>query len=165
MYKSSEQMFNDTLKTMNDTSIWVKTGALAGGAILSFLAPIQYFIIATLVFIFADVVTGIWAAKHRNQEFNADRLSKTVSKLILYPSSILLSYVMVVVFFKGIPVAEGLTYMVALFLSMIEFQSNIENIGDIVGIDIWTNIKGWFADKIKIKSDDQPPTPPVTPIA
>ncbi len=157
MYLIIEQMFNDTLKAMSETSIWIKWGAIALGGIFSFIAPVQSFIIAAMALVFVDVITGVWASKNRSEKFNSRRLYMTVSKLILYPLTILISNLVVVTFFKDIPVVDGLTYMVSLFLCMVEFQSNIENVGDIVNIDIWSNIKKWFADKIKINKDSNVP--------
>lgn len=143
-------MFSDTLKAMSETSIWMKWGAVILGGVLSFITPVQSFVIAAMSLVFVDVITGVWASKNRNERFNSRRLYMTVSKLILYPLTILISNLVVITFFKDIPVVEGLTYMVSLFLCMVEFQSNIENVGDIVNIDIWSNIKKWLTDKVKI---------------
>ena len=35
------------------------------GAVMSFLAPIQVFVLWMLIFVGADLVSGVWAAKKR----------------------------------------------------------------------------------------------------
>lgn len=63
-----------------------------GGAILSFFAPIQTLIIWTSVFVIADLVTGILAAKKRGEELKSSKLKKTIDKIVWYTLAITLAY-------------------------------------------------------------------------
>lgn len=124
------------------------------GAAGGFLAPVQAFLLTVLGLVACDVITGIWKSKKAGNPITANKLGNTVQKVVLYPVAILISQVMVTTFFKDVPLAGSLTYIVALFISAVEFQSNIENIGAITGIDLWSQVKGWIASKVKTKSAD-----------
>ena len=111
--------------------------------IVFFFAPIAAALAALGVLIFADVITGCKAAKVRGEEIQSNRMARTVSKIIFYSIAIILSRVMEVVFIDFIPVAQ----ITAGYIAIVEFKSNIENIGSITGVDIWKHlmkkIEGW----------------------
>ena len=111
--------------------------------IVFFFAPITAALAGLGVLIFADVITGCKAAKVRGEEIQSNRMARTVSKIIFYSIAIILSRVMEVVFIDFIPVAQ----ITAGYIAIVEFKSNIENIGSITGVDIWkhlmTKIEGW----------------------
>lgn len=129
--------------------------SVAIGALVGFFAPIQAFLITVFMLVVADVITGIWASKHRGEPFRASKLKNTVGKMVLYPLAILISQIMVNTYFKDVTIFNSLSYMVALFISAVEFQSNIENIGDITGIDIWSQVKEFIQSRIKAKPKNQ----------
>lgn len=132
------------------TGVAWKIASVLLGWIASLIAPVQPFLIAIAALVVCDVVTGIWASKKRGEAFSSSRLSRTVPKIVLYPIGILLSELMVATYFTGTPVVSSLTYMVALFISTIEFQSNIENIGRITGTNLWRHLKVWFVERVKL---------------
>tara|TARA_R110002167_G_scaffold60972_3_gene171919 strand:- start:434 stop:829 length:396 start_codon:yes stop_codon:yes gene_type:complete len=111
--------------------------------IVFFFAPITAALAGLGVLIFADVITGCKAAKVRGEEIQSNRMARTVSKIIFYSIAIILSRVMEVVFIDFIPVAQ----ITAGYIAIVEFKSNIENIGSITGVDIWKHlmkkIEGW----------------------
>ena len=111
--------------------------------IVFFFAPITAALAGLGVLIFADVITGCKAAKVRGEEIQSNRMARTVSKIIFYSIAIILSRVMEVVFIDFIPVAQ----IQAGYIAIVEFKSNIENIGSITGVDIWKHlmkkIEGW----------------------
>lgn len=123
---------------------------------LAYIAPFQSFLIAALVLVILDQVTGTWAAMKRGERFEAKKMKMLVGKIVLYPLAILIAHLMVETFFKDVPVVESLTYMVAMFICAVEFQSNIENIGSITDIDIWSQVKDWITSRLKTKQDDKP---------
>lgn len=129
-----------------------KVGSIILGWLASLIAPVQPFLVTIAVLVLIDMVTGIWAANKRGEAFSSNRLARTVPKIVLYPVGILLSELMVSTYFNGTPVVSSLTYMVALFLSAVEFQSNIENIGHITGTNLWSHIKGVVLERILHKS-------------
>ncbi len=111
--------------------------------IVFFFAPITAAMIGLGVLILADVVTGCRAAKLRGEEIRSNRLARTVSKIIFYSIAIILSRVMEVAFMDWMPVAQ----ITAGYIAIVEFKSNMENIGSITGVDVWkhimTKIEGW----------------------
>ena len=104
--------------------------------IVFFFAPITSAIVGLAVLIFADVITGCRAAQLRGEEIRSNRMARTVSKIIFYSIAIILSRVMEVVFIDFIPVAQ----ITAGYIAIVEFKSNIENIGSITGVDIWKHL-------------------------
>lgn len=147
--------------TLNASGGWKAIAAAlsaATGWLLAYVAPVQNFLITVAVLVSADVVTGIWAARKRGTGFKSSALKRTVNKMVFYPLAIILSHEMTRTFFSDVPVVENLTYMVSLFICVVEFQSNIENIGTITGIDIWSRIKGYIGAKLNKKGNE--PKPP-----
>ena len=122
----------------------------------SFFEPITSFLGITLLLVFADLFTGIWAAKKRKEKIDSKGMRKSTSKIIAYFLAIVLSRSMELVFFDGTWVEEHIpiTYMVSGFISAVEFQSNIENIGEITGIDIWSQLKKKLSTLLKINKDE-----------
>lgn len=154
---------NDTLKntlqSAENMSDAAKIASAALGIALSYIAPFQAFLITIIILVIADIVTGIWASLKRGEKFTASKLKNSLGKAILYPLSIILSNLMVQTFFADVPVVSSLTYIVALFISAVEFQSNIENIGSITGIDIWSRVKDWLSSRMPGNKKDPPQTP------
>ena len=111
--------------------------------IVFFFAPITAAIIGLGVLILADVVTGCKAAQMRGEEIRSNRMARTISKIIFYSIAIILSRVMEVAFMDWMPVAQ----ITAGYIAIVEFKSNMENIGSITGVDVWkhimTKIEGW----------------------
>lgn len=126
-----------------------KFGAAGLGFLVSFIAPVQPFLIAVLVLVMFDFITGIWASVKNDVPITAARASRSFAKALLYPTAILLAQLMVFTFFSGTAIVSSLTYVVALFLCSIEFQSNMENIGRIANINIWKHVKGKALEMLK----------------
>lgn len=111
--------------------------------IVNFLMPIVPFLAMLVVLVFADLYTGVKAAKKRGS-YDPKKASEgwrnTVNKISQYFIAILLSEGMVLAF--EIPTAYlPLTYIVALYIAMVEFKSNIENISETTGVSLWDAIK------------------------
>lgn len=154
---------NEHMQTLGASGAWkyvVVTVSGALGWLLHYVAPVQHFLITVAVLVAADVVTGLWAAHKMGRPFNSLTLKKTVNKLVFYPLAIILSHVMTLTFFSDVPVVENLTYMVSLFICVVEFQSNIEHIGTITGIDIWARIKEYIGAKLSKKTEPKPTDQP-----
>lgn len=60
--------------------------------IAAVFAPIQALILWTAVFVIADLVTGIIAAKKRGEMLSSGKLRKTVDKLVWYSLAITLAF-------------------------------------------------------------------------
>lgn len=120
-------------------------------------------IIAFMIFFFQDIVsslmaigflvmadsfTGIWAAHNVGgwRSVTSRKMGRIVAKLILYPLSIIVAKVAEVYLSPVIPwtdVTMGI-------LAIIEVKSIFENIGIILGFDLWQKIKEkMWPDKIE----------------
>jgi phage-related holin len=105
-----------------------------------FFAPIALILFTTGSLVCADLMTGVFAARKRGEQIQSRKMARSVSKIIFYFIAIILSRLMEVVFFPQIPIAN----ITAGYIALIEFKSNIENIGTITGIDIWKAIINKF---------------------
>ena len=110
--------------------------------VVFFFAPISAALIGIGVLIFADVITGVKAASKRGESIHSRKLSVTVNKMIFYAIAIILARVMEVSFIPWLPIAQ----LTAGYIAVVEFKSNIENIGEITNTDIWKHLKGKLTD-------------------
>jgi hypothetical protein len=62
--------------------------------------------------------------------------------MIFYCLAIILSRVMEVSFISWLPIAQ----LTAGYIAVVEFKSNMENIAEITGIDIWNFLKDKLTD-------------------
>ena len=120
---------------------WEKiTYAICCGWIFSFFIPIKGFLIFTIFVVFADMGTGILAAKKEQQKINSKGLYRTMEKIVVY--------------FCGILILEGarntfslpfnITYMAAFLIATVELYSISENIKRITGVNLGVLITRFF---------------------
>lgn len=107
------------------------------------LSPIKPLIVVSLIMIIFDFMTGVWKNVKKGEEFQSSKMSNTISKTVLYNIAIISAFLLEIYIIPFLPVSK----IVAGFLVTTEFQSLIENIGEITGIDIWGNIKKYFVKK------------------
>lgn len=109
---------------IGSSTIW--GGYLAGllGWIMSFILPIQDFLILTSALVVIDLATGVMAAKRRGDEIRSRSLMRTTVKLLLYYSAILATEGVQLVFVEKIP----LTYITAFTIAVTELKSILENV-------------------------------------
>ena len=105
-----------------------------------FFAPITWSIVGIGVLVFADVFTGIAAAKKRNERIHSKGMSRTVGKMLYYTIAIILSRVMEMAFISWLPVAQ----LTSGYIAVVEFKSNMENIAQVTGVDVWNHLKYKF---------------------
>ena len=115
---------------MKQISPWL----ISMGAIF---APVKALIIVAGVLIFADLITGILAAKKKGEKINSAGLRRTATKLFVYESAIMLGYlvehIMIADFFPVSKIAAGL-------ISVVEFKSILENLDTINGSPIFGSL-------------------------
>ena len=114
--------------------------AICCGFIASFFIPIKGFLLFTVFVVFADTITGILAARKREEAITSKGLYRTSQKIVVY--------------FVGIMIFEGsritfnlplnITYMVAFTIAVTELFSISENIKSITGTNIGTIILRFF---------------------
>ena len=120
---------------------WEKiTYAICCGWIASFFIPIKGFLIFTIFVVFADMGTGIMAAKKEGQKINSRGLYRTIEKIIVYFCAILI--------FEGarntFSLPFNITYMAAFLIATVELYSISENIKRITGVNLGVLITRFF---------------------
>ncbi len=111
--------------------------AVSYACLVSFFVPIKPFLVFTTVLVLCDLYTGTKAARHRGEVIHSAGLRRTVQKITLYFIAILLAKGMIVVF--GIDFTH-IDYIVSGLISVTEFKSNMENISQVTGVDIWAKL-------------------------
>ena len=114
--------------------------------IASFIVPVESFLLFTVCLVFADMITGILAARHRNEKIHSRGMRRTITKCVSYYLVILCSQGFVNVF----GVTDYLVWAMAFLITITEFKSLIENVEEITGTKIWETISG-FMPKIQKK--------------
>jgi phage-related holin len=111
--------------------------------VASFLTPLAPFLILVICLVFADLYTGLKAARFRKESISSRGLGRTVEKFTLYFIAILASEGLTVVLLPNVQFA----YIAAFTISITEFKSIIENVEEVTGVKIWTIIKQNFSGK------------------
>jgi uncharacterized membrane protein len=110
------------------------------GVLFSFLLPIKHFLIFTIFVVFSDTVTGIIAAKKRNEAITSKGLYRTSQKVVVYFVGIMIFHGASVTF--GLP--SQIVYSVSFLISFTELYSISENIKSITGVNIGTLVLKFF---------------------
>jgi uncharacterized membrane protein len=110
------------------------------GVLFSFFLPIKDFLIFTIFVVFADTVTGIMAAKKRNEPITSKGLYRTSQKVVVYFVGIMIFHGASVTF--GLP--SQIVYSVSFLISFTELYSISENIKSITGVNIGTLVLKFF---------------------
>jgi hypothetical protein len=126
---------------------------------LLFITPIHPFLITIYILLFFDLITGISKAIKIKEPITSKRMRDSVLKFLFYSVAVYIGYqVDITLISKS---ALVLSKLVGGYIMLIEFQSNIENISVITGVDLWVMMKdkvmNYFNDKItedKRKSND-----------
>ena len=129
-----------------------------GSILLSFFLPIQGILIGVCFAIFLDTFTGIWKGVKTSEAITSRKLSRLISKTLLYESTIMLFYVMDYFIINELvsqlfSVPFLVTKCVALVLFSVEAISINENIKVITGEDMWSRAKSLLSRIKEIKKD------------
>lgn len=127
-------------------------GAATGGFVLGFVLPLVPFLGATLFLVVCDLYTGIQAAKKKGEEIRSRGLRRTTRKVTLYFVGILGAHVMFKTFFEPKGLSVDLVWAVSGWICFTEFKSNLENISDVTGTDIWAQVKGRITAAFNFKN-------------
>jgi uncharacterized membrane protein len=120
---------------------WEKiTYAICCGWIFSFFVPIKGFLIFTVFVVFADMATGIIAAKKEGQKINSRGLYRTSQKVVTYFCGIMIFHGASITF----QLPSQITYSVSFIIAATELFSISENIKSITGTNIGTIILRFF---------------------
>ncbi len=116
--------------------------------VIMYLSPIKMFVHLVALLIVLDMVTGIIGAWKAGEKITAKRMSTTVLKIILYSIAIIATYLVQLIANEGV----GFVRICALIIAATELKSIYENIGKMLGGDlfklIWLTIKGKVDDVV-----------------
>lgn len=113
-------------------------------AALAVFAPIQAVVITVGILIFADLATGIWAAKKRGESIESARMRDSITKLLIYQTVIMTGFLVETFLLDGfIPVVK----LAAAVIGMVELKSLLENANSILGRDLFKEILSKLGSK------------------
>lgn len=105
---------------------------LAISALAAF-APAKSMILASMVLVLADLITGVLASKKAGRPITSAGLRRTVSKFFIYETAILLTFLTEKYLLSSmIPVSS----IVAGMIGITELKSCLENLNEISGQDL-----------------------------
>jgi hypothetical protein len=102
--------------------------------IVAALAPIHTVMIVVGILVFADLVTGVWAAVKTQQKFSSAKLRNSVSKAILYQIAVITGFIV-----EQYLIGDALpvTKIVGGLIGTVEAVSVFENINKILNTNLF----------------------------
>lgn len=117
-------------------------------ALIVIFMPIHAAVTTVFVLIMADLVCGVLAARKRKEPITSSALRRTITKILVYESALLLAFLAETYLIHGlIPV----TTLVSSMIGIVELKSIYENIDTVSGGEM---LKGVIA---KLGSDNDQP--------
>jgi hypothetical protein len=101
-------------------------------SIIALLAPIHALMAGVGFLIFADMVTGIVAARKREEPITSRALSRTVWKAVVYQVAVVSGFALEHLVSGVLPIAK----LVAGMIGCVEFLSMSENVKTVTGLDL-----------------------------
>lgn len=123
-------------------------------ASLATLAPIKEVFITAGVLVFADMLTGMWAASKRGEKISSAAMRRSVSKFFIYQVAILTGFLTEVYMLDGsVPVSK----IVAGLIGAVEAKSILENADGVLGGSLFKSLIGVLGSK---NDQKKPPAGP-----
>ena len=126
--------------------------------IISFLTPIIPLIIVVGLAIIIDTCIGIYRAYRLKEAVTSRKLSKLISKLLLYNGTIIFTFITekyllqdIIGLFTQIPLIA--TKLITTILLFIEILSITESYRIITGINVWDKLKSMIARSERAKDE------------
>lgn len=117
-------------------------------AVLAVFAPIKTALLTAMGLSVIDCITGIMAARKRGEPITSSNLRKTISKIVIFQTAILLAFLTEHYMMADLlPVSK----IVAGYIGMTEYTSILENLNDINGGSIFKAL----IEKLNKKEDAQ----------
>jgi hypothetical protein len=102
-------------------------------AAVALLAPLKAVLISTVVVVAADLVLGVWAALKRGEALTSRKFRRTIVKIAIYESAIVLAWVVSHYMMDDLfPLAR----VCSVAIGMVELKSCLENMSTISGQDV-----------------------------
>jgi hypothetical protein len=100
-------------------------------------APIKALLLVTGIMIFADLVTGILAARKKGEAINSAGLRRTISKVFIYNAAIMLGFLAETYLLEGfIPISK----IAAGLIGTVEITSVFENLNVLNGSNVFKSL-------------------------
>lgn len=113
-----------------DFKVWI-------AAVVGIFAPVHAIMLVTGFLIFADLATGIMAAKKRGEKISSAAMRRTVSKILVYQLVIMSGFLVETYMVGGvIPISK----IAASIIGMTELLSILENAEHIYGQPIFKKL-------------------------
>lgn len=100
------------------------------------IAPIKPTLIAVSVLVFADFITGIWAALKKKERISSNGINKSLMKSFAYMLFIIVAFVIEKYLIDDVPVIKVVSAMITLR----ESKSFFENMKVITGLDLMDSL-------------------------
>lgn len=94
---------------------------------LAFLAPMHSIIFSMLFLVFCDAITGVIAARKKKEKITSSKLSRTISKILVYFVTIVITHVINEHLLFG-PDVIPLVSLVTSYIALTELKSILENL-------------------------------------
>lgn len=108
-----------------------------GLALLSITAPVHDILIATMVVILIDLITGLWKAlKIKEKIVKSAAMRRTISKIAVYNLAILSAFTIEMFLLSDMPLVK----LVSAVIGLVEIKSILENLNEITGADIFKQL-------------------------
>lgn len=158
-YLYSKQLMEATLILFKKLFFLLKDNLIILFQIVgAFLMPIKLLIFMVSIMIFLDTISGIWKARKIGEKLTSKKLSRVVSKMVLYQVGLITFFILdkyllgeFLKYFIDIPFF--LTKIIAIFFVGIEVMSLNENIKQAYGVNFFQMAKH-FLLRIKETKED-----------
>lgn len=126
--------------------------------ILAFLLPIQPLILLVTMMIVFDTISGIWKAKKLKEPITSHKLSRVISKMLLYQGALITfflleKYLLAEFIVLFISISFFLSKVVAIFFCGIELMSMNENIKAVKGFNLFQMFKSMLTRVKEVKEE------------
>lgn len=113
-------------------------------SILAIFAPVQSILLVTGFLIFADLVSGVIAAKKRGEAISSAGFRRTVSKVLVYNLAVISGFLVETYMISDLlPISK----LIAGVIAMVELKSILENLNSINGTDIFKTVLSSLGSK------------------
>jgi len=113
-------------------------------AIIAILAPIQSIIVVTVLLVVFDLISGILAARKRKEAITSASLRRTVSKMFIYLTAIIMGFLVETYLISGLlPVSK----IVSTIIGLVELKSLLENLESLYGKSLFASLIAQLGSK------------------
>ena len=121
-----------------------------GMACLAYFSPLYEIFVVMMLFVAADLVSGMIASRNRGIPRSSRRLRKSAAKLVSYLSAMVLAFAAEKAFQVEWFVAHR---AIGAFICAVEFLSILENLAVITGHPVFMKLLQWIRGKASDKNN------------